>query len=52
MSLIDLLSLNLGKHNILPLVNSGSLEGFIKYIGILALSSKSQFTSTVLSEIT
>jgi hypothetical protein len=34
------------------MVNSSSLEGFIRYIGILASSSKSQFTSAVLSEIT
>ncbi|CAP94112.1 hypothetical protein PCH_Pc16g14420 [Penicillium rubens Wisconsin 54-1255] len=44
MSLIDLLSLP-------RLVNSGSLEGFIKYMGILASSSESQFASVVLGEI-
>ncbi|KAJ6045328.1 hypothetical protein N7499_004107 [Penicillium canescens] len=52
MSLIDSSSLNPGKHDILPLVNSGSLEGFIKYMGILASSSESQFASAVIGEIT
>ncbi|KAJ6000750.1 hypothetical protein N7481_001159 [Penicillium waksmanii] len=45
-------SLNSGKHDAIPVANTGSLEGFIKYIGILASSSESQFAATVLSEIT
>lgn len=52
MSPIDASSLDSGKHDPLPLVNSGSLEGFIKYMGILASSSESQFASAVLGEIT
>ena len=52
MSLTDSSSLNPGKHDTLPLVNSGSLEGFIKYMGILASSPESQFASAVLGEIT
>ncbi|KAI2720819.1 hypothetical protein CBS147332_4059 [Penicillium roqueforti] len=35
-----------------PLVNSGSLRGFVKYMGILASSSEAQFASAVLGEIT
>lgn len=45
-------SLNPAKHDALPLVNSGSLEGFIKFMRILASSSESQFASAVLDEIT
>lgn len=45
-------SLNPGKHDALPLVNSGSLEGFVKFMRILASSSESQFASAVLDEIT
>ncbi|KAJ5988262.1 hypothetical protein N7481_003472 [Penicillium waksmanii] len=48
---IDSSSLNSGKHDDLPLANAGSLEGFIKYLGILASSPKSQFASAVLGEI-
>lgn len=44
--------LNSGDHDALPMANSGSLEGFIKYMGILASSSESQFATTVLGEIT
>ncbi|KAJ5394211.1 uncharacterized protein N7487_011852 [Penicillium crustosum] len=44
-------SLNPGKPAALPVVNSGSLEGFIKYIGILSSSSETQFASAVLGEI-
>ncbi|CAI7621460.1 unnamed protein product [Penicillium palitans] len=51
MSSIDSSSLESGKHDSLPLVNSGSLENFIKYMGILASSSESQFASAVLGEI-
>lgn len=51
MSPINSLSLNSGKQDDLPLANAGSLEGFIKYLGILASSSESQFASAVLSEI-
>lgn len=43
--------LNSEKHDAVPLVNSDSLKGFIKYIGILASCSESQFASTVLGEI-
>ena len=43
--------MNPGESNVLPVVNSGSLEGFIKYISILSSSSESQFASTVLGEI-
>lgn len=39
-------------HDALPAANIGSLEGFIKYMGILASSSESQFAATVLREIT
>ncbi|KAJ5805574.1 uncharacterized protein N7503_003176 [Penicillium pulvis] len=45
-------SLNPDKHDAIPLVNSGSLEGFIKYMRILASSSDTQFASAVLGEIT
>ncbi|KAJ5300253.1 hypothetical protein N7508_007496 [Penicillium antarcticum] len=45
-------SLNSGNHDATPVVNSGSLEGFIRYIGVLASSSESQFASAVLGEIT
>lgn len=45
-------SLSSGKHNALPLANTGCLEGFIKYMGILASSPESQFASAVLDEIT
>jgi predicted RNase H-like nuclease (RuvC/YqgF family) len=44
--------MNSGNHNALPLANAGSLEGFIKYMGILASSPESQFASAVLGEIT
>lgn len=40
-----------GKHDDLPLANAGSLEGFIKYLGILASSPESEFASAVLGEI-
>ncbi|CAG8261520.1 unnamed protein product [Penicillium salamii] len=51
MSPIDSSSMNSDKRDPLPLVNSGSLEGFIKYMGILASSAESQFASNVLDEI-
>ncbi|KAJ6007485.1 hypothetical protein N7540_011461 [Penicillium herquei] len=44
-------SLNAGRNDDLPLVNSGSLEGFIKYLGILASSPECEFASAVLGEI-
>ncbi|KAJ5161927.1 hypothetical protein N7492_007319 [Penicillium capsulatum] len=49
--LTDPSSLHSSKHDALPLVNSGSLEGFIKYIGILSASSETQFASAVLDQI-
>ncbi|KAJ5549653.1 hypothetical protein N7513_006887 [Penicillium frequentans] len=44
-------SVNSGKNDDLPLANTGSLEGFIKYLGILASSPESEFASAVLGEI-
>ncbi|KAJ5776745.1 uncharacterized protein N7511_001756 [Penicillium nucicola] len=41
-----------GQHSALPVANTGSLEGFIKYMSILASSSESQFAASVLDEIT
>jgi chromosome segregation ATPase len=41
-----------GDFDALPLANTGSLEGFIKYLGILASSSESKFAATVVAEIT
>lgn len=52
MSLIDSSSLHSGEHDAPPVVNSASLKGFIKYVGILASTSESQFASAVLGEIT
>ena len=52
MSAIDPSSLNPGKHGAWPVANSGSLEGFIRYMGLLASSSECQFAGTVLDEIT
>ncbi|KAJ5111857.1 hypothetical protein NUU61_001487 [Penicillium alfredii] len=44
-------SLNSGKNDDLPLASTGRLEGFIKYLGILASSPESEFASAVLGEI-
>ncbi|OQD70587.1 hypothetical protein PENDEC_c022G01174 [Penicillium decumbens] len=49
---INASSLKSGEYDTLPLANTGSLEGFIKYLGILASSPESQFAATVLGEIT
>jgi chromosome segregation ATPase len=51
MPLINSSSLDSGKHDDLPLANTRSLEGFIKYLGILASSPESEFASAVLGEI-
>ena len=52
MPAVNASSLKSGENNTLPLANTGSLEGFIKYLGILASSPESQFAATVLGEIT
>lgn len=48
----DASSLKSGESDTPPLANTGSLEGFIKYLSILASSPDSQFAATVLGEIT
>ncbi|KAJ5404012.1 hypothetical protein N7509_003883 [Penicillium cosmopolitanum] len=52
MPAVNASSLKSGENDTLPLANTGSLEGFIKYLGILASSPESQFAATVLGEIT
>ncbi|OQE28797.1 hypothetical protein PENSTE_c003G03719 [Penicillium steckii] len=52
MSSVNSSPLNPGKQDALPVADIGSLEGFIKYMGILASSPESQFAATVLGEIT
>lgn len=52
MSHINSSPLKSEKPDALPVDNTGSLEGFIKYMGILASSSESQFAASVLGELT
>lgn len=52
MSPINAPSLKSGECDTVPLAGTGSLEGFIKSLGILASSPESQFAATVLGEIT
>jgi hypothetical protein len=48
----DASSLKSRETNTPYLANTSSLEGFIRYLGILASSPDSQFAATVLGEIT
>lgn len=51
MSPINPASLHPEKYDAVPVANTGALEGFIKYMGILASSPESQFAATVINKI-